>query len=1030
MRLKFSIGTPAFFTIAFALFSSPLLAQTDFWDGSNNNNWFNNGNWSKNHPPAITENAEVNVVLPNFARINNSGATARSLSIGTNSGETGEVRVVDDGTLTVGQMGNSGPFTIGNAGTGTVLLSDMSATTADHNNTIVGSQANSTGDLTIRDSATFSTQQLRIGDFGTGNLNIRDGAQATVTRLDVGTFNGGTGTVVLRDLMGSAFQLTVNGNASIGTSGTGTLTGRDGGSMHVTGSLFIGNNSDGVGTVILRGEDATGMFTSQILADQNIDVGVAGNGTLELHDGALVNGENIHIGRDSGSTGRVLVEGVESTGFGSLLLAENDLSVGGTQVGPGGDGELRIINNGIVTVQNNMWVWGPGSGNKGVLAIDSTYTLNVGSTLTFDGGRLHFLEDGVDFVNDATLANTIDSDGVGVYVDTDDHTGTISALLSGPGGLTKRDSGTLFLTNDNKYTGDTVVQNGVLIIDGSVAADTRVRANGTLGGTYNGMFDNVGGNLINHGVVSPGDFAGDPQTFLVTGNYRNHSDGQFVAEIGGLTEGVDSDLLRTRGDVFLEGGTLQVIRINNFMPSPGDRVTIIRTDLVCTRTGEFDTLVPVGWGLIQPVDDYSNQDTVDIVFELTPFASVPGLTPNQNAVAEGLDHAFADNCVPELTTFVGNITPLEALPHVYDLIAPEELAAIYEVGFSQAVVHNNNLQRRMDDIRAGADGYCGPIVEIPRMVGKDYNPPIQDKNVAIPDKNVAPPPVVQPADCRWGVFATGSGDFAQLDDEDENAPGYEINTGSFTAGADYRIGRHFAIGIDGGYASSTARLIDNGRIEVNGEKIGGYATVFGNGLWGSKIHVDGAVGGGWNDYDTHRKGLASNFPSGNDFVDGSTEGSEFNALIAYGADWTFGCLNIGTWSSLQYTNVSIDGFTEEGSVAPLEIQDQDQDSFRGTSGLRLSYDARVGRTLIRPELRAAWLREYGDRSYAVDARFIDCPDVFSVRGPRIGRDAALVGGGLNVQWTRCFATYVYYDGMLGRSNYNNNAVSGGLRVGF
>ena len=51
-------------------------------------------------------------------------------------------------------------------------------------------------------------------------------------------------------------------------------------------------------------------------------------------------------------------------------------------------------------------------------------------------------------------------------------------------------------------------------------------------------------------------------------------------------------------------------------------------------------------------------------------------------------------------------------------------------------------------------------------------------------------------------------------------------------------------------------------------------------------------------------------------------------------------------------------------------------------------------------------------------------------GPTIGRDAALVGAGLSVQWCSRFATYVFYDGVLGRANYDNNAVSGGLRFGF
>jgi outer membrane autotransporter protein len=53
-----------------------------------------------------------------------------------------------------------------------------------------------------------------------------------------------------------------------------------------------------------------------------------------------------------------------------------------------------------------------------------------------------------------------------------------------------------------------------------------------------------------------------------------------------------------------------------------------------------------------------------------------------------------------------------------------------------------------------------------------------------------------------------------------------------------------------------------------------------------------------------------------------------------------------------------------------------------------------------------------------------------VRGPDIGRDAALVGTGMSMQWNNRLSTYVYYDGVLGRNNYDNNAVSGGFRIGF
>jgi outer membrane autotransporter protein len=154
-------------------------------------------------------------------------------------------------------------------------------------------------------------------------------------------------------------------------------------------------------------------------------------------------------------------------------------------------------------------------------------------------------------------------------------------------------------------------------------------------------------------------------------------------------------------------------------------------------------------------------------------------------------------------------------------------------------------------------------------------------------------------------------------------------------------------------------------------------------------------------------------------------------MISYGSDWTFGCFNIGTWSSVQFTNVNIDEFTETGSLAPLVIEDQDENSFRTTTGVHASYDIKAGHVLIRPEVRAAYQHEYCDSAYQIDSQLASgAGGIFRVRGPRIGRDAALVDAGVNVQWNNRLATYVYYDGVLGRNNYDNNAVSGGLRIGF
>ncbi len=1311
-------------------------------------------------------------------------------------------------TLTIGTTN----FIIGDAGTGTVLLRDTSQTSVAQN-MIIGSQSGSSGGVTERDDAgLIVTGQLRVGDSGTGSFTslgtVTLAGGALASHMDVGTFSGGVGTVDLSNAGGVA-NLTIIGNSSVGTSGTGTLTVHDGGFMYSDG-LSIGTNSDGNGTVIIKGENAGGTVISTIIVqnNNNLDVGAAGTGDLELRQGGAASAENIHVGRDAGSGGTLLVQGLSPvTNTAATLTATNDLSIGGTQVGPGGQGTVTVKNNGVVNVTNNMWVWGGGTGTGGTLEMDNTAVLTVGGTLTFDGGLLHFLGGGVTFANNVTFGNTQSPDGMIAQVD-NAHTATMTGILSGPGGLTKTGTGTLvlqgtapntytgtttvelgtlalnaadgtimvpgdvviglgtggpnaailrlqnnnqiattsnmtinsdgqydmngfgnsihnleisqgnvinvptdglhslalfgtlnmtggsisggtgatpglllagansdvtatsdaagnaaviasnvtlnflgtitrtftvndgpgavdlsitgviqdqlgggstgaglikegagtlefasatgntytgtthvndgvlslngpagtdqipdnlvigdgnggaqsavvvlqnhsqiansanvtikrdglfdmngfgetinnlvinrgdvtnvptsggnslalngtldmtggsitgglgatpgllllgansdvtatsdaagnaaliasnidlggvtrtftvndgpgsvdleasgviqdggltkegaglmLLTGASTYTGDTTINDGVLQLDGSIAsAETTVNLGGTLSG-----IGTVGGNLTNNGTVSPGD---SPGTLTVNGNYTQNASGNLIIEIASLAT---HDLLQMGGAANLDG-TLTIVKLANFSVVAGDKIIFL------TAAGgvnnEFATVVtdfgPTGT-LISPEVIYEPND-VALLFAQGSFV-IGGLTPNQTSVAVNLNNSVGDARADALINFL-DTEPLANLPHDYDLIAPEELAALYEISFSKAIVQNMNIQHRTDDIRAGSTGFSsngmnmttsGPVLPDPGLTFA-----YSDGKVVLPvdnkDKNV----MVATPENRWGVFVTGSGDFVNVDNNDRNAHGYDITTGTVLVGLDYRVCDHFAIGIDGSYSGGRADLVDDGRINYDGGQAGAYATVYGiKGFFGSLIHIDGGVNGGWNDYDTHRTGL-QNLP-----VRGSTDGSEFNAFLAYGSDWHFGRLLVGTWSSLQYTNVDVNSFTETGSLAPLTFPDQSEDSFRSSTGLRLAYDASFGRTIFRPEIRAAWEHEYGDRAYPIDARFASgAGGIFTVHGPAIGRDSALVDAGFTILWNNRVSTYLFYDGNLGRSNYDNNAVSGGLRLTF
>ena len=83
--------------------------------------------------------------------------------------------------------------------------------------------------------------------------------------------------------------------------------------------------------------------------------------------------------------------------------------------------------------------------------------------------------------------------------------------------------------------------------------------------------------------------------------------------------------------------------------------------------------------------------------------------------------------------------PINTLRHAYDLIAPEELASMYEASFAQSMVNSLNLQHRMDDIRWGSTGFCadGFVIQDNHGYTKNDGKSVADKNPAV--EETAPP---------------------------------------------------------------------------------------------------------------------------------------------------------------------------------------------------------------------------------------------------------------------------------------------------
>jgi outer membrane autotransporter protein len=166
-------------------------------------------------------------------------------------------------------------------------------------------------------------------------------------------------------------------------------------------------------------------------------------------------------------------------------------------------------------------------------------------------------------------------------------------------------------------------------------------------------------------------------------------------------------------------------------------------------------------------------------------------------------------------------------------------------------------------------------------------------------------------------------------------------------------------------------------------------------------------------------------------ANGSTEGAEWSTFISGGYDFHFGSLTVGPIAALQYTDVHIDGFSEKGSLAPMQIHSDSAESLRTDVGFRAFYQWQIGKVAVEPSLRAAWEHEYKYSALPISAGFAGIPGPSATfSGPSEGHDSAVVSAGLTAHCTPTISTYVNYDGQLGRGNYDSNAVTGGVRISF
>jgi autotransporter-associated beta strand protein len=187
-------------------------------------------------------------------------------------------------------------------------------------------------------------------------------------------------------------------------------------------------------------------------------------------------------------------------------------------------------------------VW---SDKVGVFAGSNGGTVSIAGEQTFTG--LQFSTNGYELVDGDNGSLLLNGNGQ-IRVD-DTITATISAPLTGTGGLEKLDDGTLILSGTNTYTGGTTVTGGTLQGDtNSLQGDITNNASLVFDQSFDGSFDDTidgTGLLVKEG------------TGTVTLSGTNTYSGGTTINGGTLAVTNDTNLGDSSGDLTFNGGTLR-----------------------------------------------------------------------------------------------------------------------------------------------------------------------------------------------------------------------------------------------------------------------------------------------------------------------------------------------------------------------------------------------------------------------------------------------------------------------------------------
>jgi T5SS/PEP-CTERM-associated repeat protein len=355
-----------------------------------------------------------------------------------------------------------------------------------------------------------ANDNLHVGNDGHGTLRITGGGQVTNGGASIlGTRSVPSNPTGIVQVDGAGSTWTSGGRLSVGTDATGTIEITRGGRVTSGGMSVLGLRAGANGTVIVDGADSVWSSSG------GVNVGEAGNGTLQISDGGRVEvGGETWVARSGGHGSIHFNDGTLTTG--SLLAAALRLGGSGTINAHGVVSDINLVFDASHGLEQQVVLNSQPNQNVTVnLDVDGTGPLGAG----YGGQGYLRIADGVMVTSTTGLlgylagsSGRVEVTGAGSKWTS---AGTLSVGTSGMGALEVRAGGNV-TSSGSIYLAELAGSSGAAIVDGagSVLSSDQSLLVGDLGP---GTLEITGGGRVSSGIAHVGRLAGSSGSVSVDG---------------------------------------------------------------------------------------------------------------------------------------------------------------------------------------------------------------------------------------------------------------------------------------------------------------------------------------------------------------------------------------------------------------------------------------------------------------------------------------------------------------------------------